>query len=128
MSANAKSNPRSASREDQLIGQRIRLRRTELNIGQGELASALNPPISFQQIQKYEGGSNRVACATAIQISKVLKIDLNELLGVKSVVKEVAIDPEAYELGLQFQKLSPAIRTAMLRFGRALIKSGHGSH
>jgi len=121
-------NPRSVSTEDKLIGQRIKLRRTELHISQAELAGLLNPPITFQQFQKYERGLNRIACATAIQISKVLKMDLNELLGVKSVVKEVAIDPIAYELVLELQNISPALRPALLRFARALIKGGHGVH
>ena len=127
MRATGKSNPRSVSREDMMIGQRIRLRRSELNIGQRELGAQLNPPISFQQIQKYEQGANRVACATAIQLGKILKIDLNELLGAKSVVKQT-VDPEAYELALEFQRLSHPIRAALLKFARAAIESGHGSH
>jgi transcriptional regulator with XRE-family HTH domain len=127
MPASAKTYARSASHEDKLIGQRIRLRRLELNLGQRELGAALNPSISFQQVQKYEQGANRVSCATAIQIGKILKIDLNELLGVKSVVKQ-AIDPVAYELGIEFQRMSPAIRTALLKFARTLIDSGHSSH
>jgi transcriptional regulator with XRE-family HTH domain len=128
MPAKAKISPRSTTREDELIGQRMKLRRTELDISQSELSAALKPPITFQQIQKYEQGASRIACATAIQISKILKIDLNELLGVKSVVKEVAIDPMAYELGLEFQKLSPPTRIALLKVARALIESGHSLH
>jgi transcriptional regulator with XRE-family HTH domain len=128
MPAKPKRNPRSVSNEDKLIGQRIKLRRAELNLSQSELGASLNPSITFQQIQKYEQGVNRVACATAIQLSKLLKTDPNELLGVKSVVKEVAVDPAAYELGLEFQKMSPAVRPALLRFARALIEGGHGLH
>jgi transcriptional regulator with XRE-family HTH domain len=127
MPASAKIKPRSVSREDTLIGQRIKLRRTELNLSQIALGAALNPPISFQQVQKYEQGTNRLSCATAIQIGKILKIDLNELLGVTSVVKQ-AIDPVAYELGTEFQRMSPPIRTALLKIARTLIESGHSAH
>ena len=126
MPAKPKRNPRSVSDEDKLIGQRIKLRRTELNMSQAALGGSLNPPITFQQVQKYEQGVNRVACATAIQISRLLKMDLNELLGVKSVVREVAIDPIAYELGLELQKMSPRLRPVLLRFARALVGRGHG--
>src|ERR1700760_1667036 len=127
MRTRADRHPRSVSHEDTMIGQRIRLRRLELRMGQRQLGAALDPPITFQQVQKYEQGASRMACATAVQIGKILKIDLNELLGVKSVVKQ-AIDPEVYELALEFQKLSPKTRSALLKFARFLIQEGHGSH
>lgn len=127
MRGRGERNYRSVSREDTMIGQRIRLRRLELRLGQSELGAALNPPVTYQQVQKYEQGASRMACATAIQIGKILKIDLNELLGVKSVVKQ-AIDPVAYELALEFQKMSPETRVAFLKFARALIREGHGLH
>ena len=103
-----------------MIGQRIRLRRLELRLGQRELGAALDPPVTFQQVQKYEQGVSRMACATAIQIGKILKIDLNELLGVKGVAKQ-AINPAAYELALELQKLSPKTRAALLKIARALV-------
>ena len=49
-----------------------------------------------------------------------LQIHLNELLGVKSVVKQ-AINPAAYELALELQKLSPKTRAALLKIARALV-------
>ena len=127
MRARAARNPRSVSREDAMIGQRIRLRRLELRMGQREVGAALNPPVTFQQVQKYEQGVSRMACSTAIQMCEILKIDPNELLGVKSAVKQ-AIDPDAYELALEFQKLSPKTRGALLKFARLLAQEGHGSH
>jgi transcriptional regulator with XRE-family HTH domain len=40
------------------VGRRVRLRRKELGISQERLADGLN--LTFQQIQKYERGSNRI--------------------------------------------------------------------
>ncbi|WP_035451559.1 helix-turn-helix domain-containing protein, partial [Bartonella birtlesii] len=44
---------------DIFVGKRIRLRRKMLKMSQKELAHALN--VSYQQVQKYETGLNRVA-------------------------------------------------------------------
>ena len=45
---------------DRIIGQKLRLRRLELGLSQHELATALG--VSYQQIQKYETGANRITC------------------------------------------------------------------
>ena len=48
--------PRSAGKPDIELGRRIRLRRVEIKISQSELPDS----VSFQQVQKYEKGVNRV--------------------------------------------------------------------
>ena len=50
---------RSAGKPDIELGKRIRLRRVEMKISQAELGEKLG--VSFQQVQKYEKGVNRVA-------------------------------------------------------------------
>ncbi len=57
---------------DILIGQRIRRRRKDWNITQQTLADALG--ISYQQIQKYESGKNRIAAAMLIEIAYELSV------------------------------------------------------
>ncbi len=56
------------------VGRRIRERRRALGISQEKLGSALG--ISFQQIQKYEVGTNRVAAGRLWDIAKVLEVDV----------------------------------------------------
>lgn len=56
---------------DVALGARIRVRREELRITQAQLADACD--VTFQQIQKYERGVNRVAAARLDQIAKHLK-------------------------------------------------------
>ena len=56
------------------MGRRLRLYRTQRGMGQGELGDALN--ISFQQVQKYENGLNRISAGKLIQITRVLRVPL----------------------------------------------------
>ncbi len=64
---------------DVAIGTRIRSRREELRITQAQLAAGAG--VTFQQIQKYERGVNRVSAARLLQIAAVLKTTGAALLG-----------------------------------------------
>ena len=55
---------------DQHVGERIRLRRTELGLTQEQLAQALD--VSYQQIQKYETGANRIGAGRLYEIARRL--------------------------------------------------------
>jgi transcriptional regulator with XRE-family HTH domain len=65
---------RSAGVADIEMGQRIRQRRREIGISQTELAGKLG--LSFQQMQKYEKGSNRVGASRLQQIAEMLGVDM----------------------------------------------------
>ncbi|HYD98697.1 MAG TPA: helix-turn-helix transcriptional regulator [Alphaproteobacteria bacterium] len=60
---------------DRHIGGRIRLRRTLLGMSQTALGNAIG--LTFQQIQKYERGNNRVAASTLYVIAEVLDVPLS---------------------------------------------------
>jgi transcriptional regulator with XRE-family HTH domain len=66
--------PRSSQPQDKHIGSRIRMRRIEMKISQDELGGKIG--VSFQQVQKYEKGVNRVGAARLQQIAEVLACDL----------------------------------------------------
>ncbi len=57
------------------VGNRIRLRRTLLGLSQEKLASLLG--LTFQQVQKYERGMNRVGASRLWDISKVLEVPIS---------------------------------------------------
>jgi DNA-binding XRE family transcriptional regulator len=61
-----------AAKVDQHVGDRIRRRRTLLGFTQEQLADTLE--ISYQQIQKYETGSNRVSAGRLYQIAQRLDV------------------------------------------------------
>lgn len=64
--------PRQTNDNDRKIGEKVRERRREIGMSQGELGGALH--MSFQQIQKYEQGTNRVAASTLIDIAHTLGV------------------------------------------------------
>lgn len=57
------------------VGSRVRLRRTMLGMSQEKLGEALG--ITFQQIQKYEKGTNRVGASRLQNISKILNVPVS---------------------------------------------------
>ena len=72
-----KDAPRNATPVDAYIGARMRERRLALNMSQRELGRALG--VSFQQIQKYEGGRNRVSAARLFDICRVFNVSLSSM-------------------------------------------------
>ncbi|MCC3304525.1 MULTISPECIES: helix-turn-helix domain-containing protein [unclassified Sneathiella] len=63
-----------AKRVDDHVGERIRERRTMMGLTQEHLAKALD--ISYQQVQKYETGANRVSAGRLYEIAKRLEVDV----------------------------------------------------
>ena len=66
-------------RADAQIGQAIRKRREDLGITQAQLGKAMF--VTFQQVQKYERGQNRVAASKLLLAAEVLKCSIGELYG-----------------------------------------------
>ncbi|NCT40591.1 MAG: helix-turn-helix transcriptional regulator [Alphaproteobacteria bacterium] len=56
------------------VGQRLRVRRSLLGMSQEKLAEAIG--LTFQQIQKYERGVNRVSAGRLFQFSKILDVPI----------------------------------------------------
>lgn len=56
------------------VGQRIRTRRRMMNMSQGDLAKALG--ITFQQVQKYERGANRVSASRLVDVGQALGVSI----------------------------------------------------
>lgn len=56
------------------VGKRIRMRRLLLGMNQETLANALG--LTFQQVQKYEGGANRVSASRLKQVSEILDVPI----------------------------------------------------
>src|SRR3546814_20113266 len=54
------------------VGSRVRLRRTLLGMSQEKLGEAIG--LTFQQVQKYERGTNRIGASRLFDLSKVLDV------------------------------------------------------
>ncbi len=59
---------------DSHVGQRLRIRRNMLGITQGDLGDKIG--LTFQQIQKYERGANRISASRLFEISRALDVPI----------------------------------------------------
>jgi transcriptional regulator with XRE-family HTH domain len=57
---------------DKHVGARVRMRRLMVGMSQGKLGEALT--VTFQQIQKYEKGTNRIGASRLQQLARVLEV------------------------------------------------------
>lgn len=70
-----KDGPRSANPVDTHVGSRIRVRRQVLKMSQEKLGEELG--VTFQQVQKYERGTNRVGASRLWRMAEVLTVPVN---------------------------------------------------
>lgn len=96
-----KLGPREAGKADVALGKKIRVLRDAANVTQSALAEHLG--VTFQQIQKYEKGINRVTAARLHRLAAFFNIDLahfyeapNDAEPVKSLI--FAQDPQSLRL------------------------------
>jgi len=66
---------KSPNTTDQHIGARVRMRRLQLGMSQTTLADALG--LTFQQVQKYEKGANRISASRLHQIANTLQVPVS---------------------------------------------------
>ena len=106
-------NPRHGAL-DALLGDRIRTRRRELGFSQSTLGGRLG--ITFQQVQKYENGSNRVSATMLIKLSEALSLSVSEILNqVDPASRPVDTQGQAAQLMAAFAKIQSAdMRSAVL--------------
>ena len=85
---------RSPGAVDVHVGARVRLRRQILRMSQETLAKALG--ITFQQVQKYERGSNRVGASRLWKIAKTLDVPVNYFFeGLEDAPTGVALEADS---------------------------------
>jgi transcriptional regulator with XRE-family HTH domain len=82
-----KLKPRSSGKPEIEMGKKIRLRRVEQRLSQSDLGEKLG--VSFQQVQKYEKGVNRVGASRLQQIATALDIPVTFFFDSDGKTKEV---------------------------------------
>ena len=65
---------RRSNAVDAHVGERVRMRRKLLGVSQDQLADSLG--LTFQQVQKYERGANRISASKLFRIAEILSIDV----------------------------------------------------
>lgn len=135
-----KPGPRSANPVDVHVGTRVRLRRQVMKMSQEKLGDQLG--VTFQQVQKYERGANRVGASRLWKMSQVLDVPVGfffDGLGQLSGSEEFAEDdqlPIVYDFinssdGVALAKAlsqikSKAVRRQILELARSLARDAQG--
>ena len=105
--------PRSPDRIDAFVGGRIAWRRTALGLSQTALAQRLG--ISFQQIQKYETGANRVSASRLHRIATALGASIESFFPEPQAGSGEALDAD-WLAGLRFMSASAGGRAVATGF------------
>ena len=110
---------------DRHVGARVRMRRLMVGYSQSKLAESLS--VTFQQVQKYEKGANRIGASRLQQLARVLDVPPSFFFEGAPTVTEAGVgfneDPgNAYVVdflstaeGLQLNRAFSAIKDAKLR-------------
>jgi transcriptional regulator with XRE-family HTH domain len=128
--------PKTATALDKSIGERIRSRRVELKMSQSTLGRALG--VSFQQVQKYENGRNKISADALKTVATTLAVSIGYLLGAASLIPGLSDNEqapydattsdmdrtgEAMELHRSFNRISdPQLRQLVLQMARSLAE------
>jgi transcriptional regulator with XRE-family HTH domain len=118
---------------DAQVGNRVRIRRMLIGMSQEKLGDHLG--LTFQQVQKYEKGVNRVGAGRLYEISRILGVPINFFYeGVASAqepgelrntppVMEFVSSGEGLQLSVAFMKIKdPKVRKRMLDLVKSLAE------
>ncbi|WP_395673055.1 helix-turn-helix domain-containing protein [Phenylobacterium sp.] len=124
----AESSTKAPDPMDIALGAAVRIRRRTLGISQESLADQCG--VSFQQIQKYENGANRISFSRLVQIARALScrvVDLLEVLDGADRATPQDLDllarmrtPGALELLIAYERLPPESRSSLVNFLRTV--------
>ena len=122
---------------DRHVGSRLRLRRLVLGMSQDALGKALG--LTFQQVQKYEKGVNRIGAGRLFQLSDLLEVPVqffyegfSDAAGTRSGFAEEAADPfvefvnsnEGIQLCRYFSEIEdPKVRRRVLDLVRSISEA-----
>lgn len=121
---------RSPKETDVVVGTRIRLRRKQLSMTQTDLAKHLG--ITFQQVQKYEKGANRVGASRLANLAQILEVPITfffpqpDTVDSPDEILSLLADPQALELQQAFALIaSSTMRRAIIALARAAGDQPH---
>jgi transcriptional regulator with XRE-family HTH domain len=105
------------------VGKRIRARRLFLGMNQADLAATLG--LTFQQVQKYEHGANRVSASRLLAIANALAVPISFFFANRVAHDDARIEqPETIELVRNYHAISDArVRQQFLQMVKAVASS-----
>ena len=137
MQARTRAQPDNLTVIDLYVGANIRIRRKELGLSQIQLAEAVG--VSFQQLQKYERGTNRVSSSTLFVMSKVLKVPIqfffaglgdqaDGIAPASAGVGDLLSENGSLQLLSTYRRLTPPMRRALVAITGALVVDDADPH
>lgn len=132
--------PKSPNMIDKHVGRRLRWRRRELKLSQEALAGRVG--LTFQQVQKYERGSNRVSAGRLYELAHALETTISYFFqGAEEVSAAVnpgleederdftgLIDSDSVDLVVAFQSIpDPELRRSILKMVRQSAEAFQGN-
>ena len=122
------------------VGSRVRLRRTLLGMSQEKLGDAIG--LTFQQVQKYERGANRIGASRLYDLSRVLDVPVSfffddapigeseppPITGVEEDTVPIELDPMAKRETLElvrayYRVIDPSVRKRLFELTKSLAHS-----
>jgi transcriptional regulator with XRE-family HTH domain len=122
---------RAPSDLDAYIGSRVRQRRVTLGVTQQEAAKAIGVP--FQQLQRYEGGTNRISASRLFALAHALAVPITWFYegmdapggrGRKSELLDLARDPETLRFIIVYYRIKDARARQRLREMASVLAGG----
>lgn len=122
---------------DRHVGRRVQEKRLGLGLTQTALAKAVG--VSFQQVQKYEKGANRVSASKLFEIADFMKVDIPFFFdgygGAPGLAEEAAPtfdhDHPMTKQSLEIARLAPQLplpkQKAVLQMMRAMLDDGEAA-
>jgi len=140
MSKTIQLDERSPNPVDLHVGARIRMRRKVLGVSQEKLADELH--LTFQQVQKYERGANRVSASKLYEIARALSSPvayffegLSDPVGASGgderpdvSMHDFLMTPEGLELASAFPKIKRSrVRRRLLELVRSMVEESQAA-
>jgi transcriptional regulator with XRE-family HTH domain len=118
-------NPKSPNEIDVTVGRNVRRIRNLLGMSQETLAEKLG--LTFQQVQKYEKGTNRISASKLVAVSQALDCSISQLFAdvdaSTNTVPVPIVSVAALKLAGQFDKISsPSQRDAVAKLVASLAR------
>ena len=122
-------NRRLPSSIDKIVGRNVRIFRLQVGLSQTELADKLG--VTFQQVQKYENGSNRVSAGKLFTIASILSVPITALFRGSEVAPETKkqsvfdqlAEPNTNRLVQAFAKIDrEGVRSSVVRLVEVIAK------
>lgn len=104
--------PKQPDSVDKLVGRNIRIQRLAKGLSQTELANHLG--VTFQQVQKYEKGVNRIGCGRLYQIASILGVHVMDFfdgsekrkVSTSRSVQDLISEPQSFHLVQAFSEIN----------------------